>query len=129
MTTLDAALYAALVAAAAPDTSEVYQDEAPEDATFPHVVFQQVAAPDAYTFTRRIKTVTLMQVTVYDLGHDKTKANAILARIDAALNDQPLGGVTGHKQTRRDDSFSLTWRVNGQSGPQVGGNYRITVST
>lgn len=129
MATISEALYAAIATALGVDVTGVFQDEAPEGQAFPYVVFQQVAAPDSYTFRLRVKTVTLMQVTVWDEGHDKTRAQGLSDRIDAALTDQPLAGVTGHRQTRRDDSFSFTVRENGKSYPNVGGNYRITVST
>ena len=109
--------------------SGVFDDEAPEGTPFPYVVFQQVAAPDEYTFKRRSKTEYVMQVTVWDTGHDKTRAQGLADRIETALNDQPMVDVVGHKQTRRDDSFSFTVRENGVSYPNVGGNYRIVVST
>lgn len=126
MATVPAALHAALVAALNGDVTGIFQDEAPEGQLFPYVVFQQVAAPHEYTFQLRVRTTYLMQVTVWDEGHDKTQAQSLADRIDAALTDQPLD-VVGHKQTREDDKFSFTFRENGKSYSQVGGNYRITV--
>lgn len=128
MPTLPEALCATIEAALGGDVTGVFQDEAPEGQAFPYVIFNQVAAPDDYTFKLRSKTTYVMQVSVWDQGNDKTRVEGLAARIDTALTDQPLN-VTGHKQTRRDDSFSFTMRENGVAYPQVGGNYRIVVST
>lgn len=128
MEELEQALYSTIEAALGAGASGVFQDVAPEGQAFPFVVFQLVAAPDTYTFKARVKTEYVYQVSVWDQGNDKTRANQLAAEIEAALNDQPLA-VSGHMQTRRDDAFSFSQRDAGLAYVQVGGNYRITVGS
>lgn len=83
--------------------SAVYHLLAPQGADPPYVVFQEIDAPDQYTFGRRVWTDARYQIKTVTTGASTLLAGSVEARIDALLTDQTLtvGGAAALVVRRR----------------------------
>jgi hypothetical protein len=124
------ALYSRLTAATAvtsllAGTAAVYDTQAPQEAHYPLIIFQQQAG-DVETVdphTRHAKDVTVKVITVDGFK----KAETIDAALNTALDDNKLS-VTGHTviwQRRTADVRYVEVDPAGRSFYHVGGIYHI----
>lgn len=70
--------------------TRIYQDQAPQSAAYPLLVFTLITAPDAYTFGQRTWTDSLWQIRAYAESESSALAGSVMARVDALLTDQTL---------------------------------------
>ena len=112
MNAVDAAIYSALTG----DTTvgnkvddRIYHGLAPEQKTYPFIVFQEVSGLDDYTMTRRATRTLRYQVMCVDKGPSAKAAGEVMDAVDGALHDQALT-VASHDTlyVRRDSSREFT---------------------
>lgn len=101
MNGVDQTIYTALAADSALTSllggSAVYHILAPQGATTPYVVFQDLGGPDSYTYTRRVWTDLRYQIKCVHESNSGLLAGSVMARVDALLTDASLsfGGTAG----------------------------------
>jgi len=109
---VDAAIYSALTG----DTTvgnkvddRIYHGLAPEQKTYPFIVFQEVSGLDDYTMTKRATRTLRYQVMCVDKGPSAAVAGQTMDAVDGALHDATLT-VTSHTTmyVRRDSSREFT---------------------
>lgn len=131
---LEAAIYSTLsgdgsLTALLSASSAIYQDEAPNDASFPFVLFTKASGMPRHTIgIRNAYRDATYQVFAVVEGHSRTVANQISAAIDVALD----GGLTVSGFTvgcdRRSDDIALTERGDGgRVFHRRGGLYRFNL--
>lgn len=99
---------------------------APEGQAFPYLVFQEMAAPRAYTMGGRKIVQAVYAIKAMDQGDDQARATTLRDRVDALLTGQSLA-VSGwtHMRSEMEETFDLPDRVSGETYQQIGGRFRI----
>lgn len=106
----------------------VWWMEAPEEATFPRVVYQQVTGLDSYTYTGPASSWNRWQVVVVGRGNDQADAKQARERIRELLDDAILTGVTGASSCRRQRTYEFPERNDGEVYHHIGSEFVVMTS-
>ncbi len=107
----------------------VYRWVAPQTATMPFVVFNEMAGTNEWTFADSPWRSTLYQVKAVGIGHSGSAIVSMSDRFDTLLNDKPLS-LSGHtcQRIRRESDIEYAEESEGVLYHHVGGLYRIDFS-
>ncbi len=129
MNSLDAAIYSRLTGTAITSllagTSSVYHLQAPENSSYPYIVFSIQGGGDMNSNPHRVKNLVLF-VRAYSNTSAKN-AGSIDAQIDTALHMVPFTGISGYTGTWLAREQDLETVENPPTGAQIfmaGGLYR-----
>lgn len=91
----------------------------------PYLIFFEQVATDAYTLATRAETRHPYFVECVDRGSSAQRAQNILARVDALLNDQALA-ISGRATMylRREQTIERDEDVSGVTYQRVGASYQ-----
>jgi len=106
----------------------VYRFIAPQTATAPFVIFNEMSGVDYWTFNDRERKSLTYQVKVVATGHSGSVVSAANDRFDTLLNDVPLT-LTGWscKRIRRESDVEYIEDDDGKLYTHAGGIFRIDV--
>lgn len=131
MNQVDQALYQALTGSSElmARVSGVFNGLAPEAASEPVVVFQEIAGTDAYTLNRRASRELVYLVKCVDRGASAKQAGEVYDIIDSILHDATLS-VPGYATlyTRREADRKYTEIEAGVQYWHVGATYRVVIA-
>ena len=107
----------------------VYRWVAPQTATTPYVVFNEMAGTNEWAFIGVSWRSTLYQVQAVGPGHSGSAITAMSDRFDTLLNDKPLT-LSGNtcQRIRRESDIEYVEESEGVLYHHVGGLYRIDFS-
>jgi hypothetical protein len=107
----------------------IYEDHAPDTATFPYVVFNQQAGTWAQAMGEHTRFVDCVyQVKAVSISAWPKEASAIDAQIDARLHNATLT-VTGYgvMECARESDIQYTELSGNQTFNHIGALYRVTL--
>lgn len=108
----------------------IYADVAPQGATMPYIVFQNIPpGEDWNTQGVRHGAVLTYMVKACAEGEDKASADAILAAVDGVIHNAATSGNGYSINCVRESVFTLPQLVDGASFRQVVGKYQIILRT